>query len=77
MRLVLAFSVMLALTTPVQAAPCHGQNLIAALSAADRNALKITAEWSFCPGNLWQGHCGAAQITLKRVGLIGFHILRL
>ncbi len=60
----LALGLGLALSAPLQAAPCHGKNLIAALPAADLRALKGITAVPFAHGNLWQARKGKAQITL-------------
>jgi len=64
MRLALALSLILALTAPVQAGQCLGQNLIAALPPADRAALKVGADGPYDHGNFWQARKGGQQITL-------------
>ena len=64
MRVALALSFSLALTTPVQSDPCHGQNLIAALPQAEQTALRAAVKGPYAHGNLWQARKGKAQITL-------------
>lgn len=64
MRFALALSLIFALTAPVQAKPCHGQNLITALPPAELSALRAMADGPFDHGNLWQARKGGQQITL-------------
>ena len=64
MRLALTLGLLFALTVPVQAETCHGQNLIAALPPAERSALRAMADGPFDRGNLWQARKGGQQITL-------------
>lgn len=64
MRFALALSLIFALTAPVQAKPCHGQNLITALPPAELSALRAMADGPFDHGNLWQARKDGQLITL-------------
>ena len=64
MRLALALSLTFALTAPVQAGSCQGQNLIAALPPAELAALQAQADGPYDHGNFWQARKDGQLITL-------------
>ena len=64
MRLALALSLTFALTAPVQAGSCQGQNLIAALPPAELAALQAKADGPYDHGNFWQARKDGQLITL-------------
>ena len=64
MRLALALSLTFALTAPVQAGSCQGQNLIAALPPAELAALQAEADGPYDHGNFWQARKDGHLITL-------------
>jgi uncharacterized protein YbaP (TraB family) len=59
-----ALALALLLALPAHAEACHGQNLIAALPAADLAALTAKAEVPFAHGNLWQATREGQEIIL-------------
>jgi hypothetical protein len=64
MRFALGLSLIFALTVPVQAEPCQGKNLIAALPPADLAALQVQADGPYDHGNFWQARKDGKVITL-------------
>ena len=64
MRLALALSLTFALTAPVQAGSCQGQNLIAALPPAELAALQAKADGPYDHGNFWQARKDGQLITI-------------
>lgn len=64
MRLAPPLGLLFALTVPVQAETCQGQNLIAALPPAERSALRAMADGPYDHGNFRQARKDGQLITL-------------